>query len=157
MTSAQGQWWRRLHNWADVIHVDFQTVISRVQQNISTYPFCTAERMLRTVIMQNSRLIQACFPIKIDEVWIGRFCVRYDWWRRLQWTSSVSPVWGLGSIQFRNWNCSSIPIPIPELELELKLVELKMELELKPLELELELELKTGIEYFATATTALNS
>ena len=56
---------------------------------------------------------------------------------------------GLGSIQFRNWNCSSIPIPIPELELELelKLVELKMELELKTLELELELELKTGIEF----------
>ena len=53
---------------------------------------------------------------------------------------------GLGSIQFRNWNCSSIPIP--ELELELKLVELKMELELKTLELELELELKTGIEFF---------
>ena len=51
---------------------------------------------------------------------------------------------GLGSIQFRNWNCSSIPIPIPELELELKLVELKM-------------ELKTGIEFFATATTALAS
>ena len=52
---------------------------------------------------------------------------------------------------FRNWN----PIPIPELELELKLVELKMELELKPLELEL--ELKTGIEFLATATTALTS
>ena len=93
MTSAQGLWWRRLHNWADVIHADFQTVISCVQQNISTYPFCTAERMLRTVIMQNSRLIQACFPIKIDEVWIDRFCVRYDWWRRLQPPSSVSPVW----------------------------------------------------------------
>ena len=61
MTSAQGQWWRRLHNWADVIHADFQTVISRVQQNISTCLFCTAERMLRTVMMQNSRLIQACF------------------------------------------------------------------------------------------------
>ena len=60
---------------------------------------------------------------------------------------------GLGSIQFRNWNCSSIPIPIPELEL--KLVELKMELELKYLELEL--ELKTGIEFFATATAALTS
>ena len=60
---------------------------------------------------------------------------------------------GLGSIQFRNWNCSSIPIP--ELELELKLVELKMELELKSLELELELELKTGIEFFVTATAAL--
>ena len=43
--------------------------------------------------MQNSRLIQACFPIKIDEIWIDRFCVRYDWWRRLQRTSSVSPVW----------------------------------------------------------------
>ena len=64
---------------------------------------------------------------------------------------------GLGSIQFRNWNCSSIPIPIPELELELKLVELKMELELKSLELELELELKTGIEFFATATAALTT
>ena len=60
---------------------------------------------------------------------------------------------GLGSIQFRNWNCRSIPIPELELELELKLVELKMELELKTLELEL--ELKTGIEFFATATTAL--
>ena len=99
MTSAQGQWWRRLHNWADVIHADFQTVISRVQQNINTYPFCTAERMLRTVIMQNSRLIQACFPIKIDEVWIDRFCVRYDWWRRLQRTSSVSPVCFYVSLQ----------------------------------------------------------
>ena len=93
MTSAQGQWWRRLLKWADVIHADFQTVISRVQQNISTYPFCTAERMLRTVIIQNSRQIRACFPIKIDEVRFDRFCVRYDWWRRLQRTSSVSPVW----------------------------------------------------------------
>ena len=57
---------------------------------------------------------------------------------------------GLGSIQFRNWNCRSIPIPIPELELELelKLVELKMELELKTPESELELELKTGIDFF---------
>ena len=60
---------------------------------------------------------------------------------------------GLGSIQFRNWNCSSIPIPIPELELKLKLVESKMELELKTLEF----ESKTGIEFFATATTALAS
>ena len=59
----------------------------------------------------------------------------------------------LGSIHFQNWNCSSIPIPIPELELELKFVELKMELELKTLEL----ELKTGIDSFATATTALTS
>ena len=64
--------------------------------------------------------------------------------------ADLKPQSGLGSIQFRNWNCRSIPIPIPELELELelKLVELKMELELKTLELELELELKTGIDFF---------
>ena len=93
MTSAQVQWWRRLHDWADVIHADIQTVISRYLQNISTYLFCTAEKMSRTIIIQNSRLIHARFPIKIDEVWIDRFCVRYDWWRRLQPTSSVSPVW----------------------------------------------------------------
>ena len=60
---------------------------------------------------------------------------------------------GLGSIQCRNWNCSSIPIPIPKLELELKLVELIMELELKTVEL----EFKAGIEFFATATTAFTS
>ena len=60
---------------------------------------------------------------------------------------------GLGSIQFRNWNCGSIHIPIPKLELELKLVELKMELET----LELELELKTGIEFFATAIAAITT
>ena len=89
---GSSKWWRRLHDWADVIHADFQTVISRYLQNISTYLFCTAERMLRTIIMQNSRMIQACFPIKIDKVWMDRFCVRYDWWRRLQQTSSVSPV-----------------------------------------------------------------
>ena len=80
------------------------------------------------------------------------------WSHALSWEWRCSSA-GLGSIQFRNWNCSSIPIPIPELELELelKLVELKMELELKSLELELELELKTGIEFFATATAALTS
>ena len=48
--------------------------------------------MLRTIIMQNSRLIHACFPIRIDEVWIDRFCVGYDWWRRLQPTPSLSSV-----------------------------------------------------------------
>ena len=79
--------------WADVIHADFEKVISRGLQNISTYLFCTAERMLRNIIVQNFRLIQACFPIQVDEVWIDRFCIRYDWWRRLQPTSSVSPVW----------------------------------------------------------------
>ena len=92
MTSAQIMEPTSSLAWADVIHVDFQTVISRRLQNISTYLFCTAERMLRTIIMQNSGLILACFPIKIDEVRIDRFRVRYDWWRRLQPTSSVSPV-----------------------------------------------------------------
>ena len=86
------QWWRRLHDWADVIHADFQTVIYRYVQNISTCLFCIAETMLITIIMQNSKLIQACFPIKIDKVWIDRFCILYDWWRRLQPTSSMSPV-----------------------------------------------------------------
>ena len=52
---------------------------------------------------------------------------------------------GLESIQFRNWNCNSIPIP--EVELELKL----------ELELKMELELKIGIELFGTATTAFTS
>ena len=75
----------------DVTHADFQAIISRYLQNISTL-FCTVERMIRTIIMQNSRLVNACFPIKSDEVWIDRFCVRYDWWRRLQPTSSVSPM-----------------------------------------------------------------
>ena len=56
--------------------------------------------------------------------------------------------WG----QFRIWDCSSIPIPISELEPSLEL-KLKMELKLKSLEL----ELKTGIDFFATATTALTS
>ena len=64
---------------------------SRYLQNISTSLFCNAEIMSRTIIMQNFRLIQACFSIKIDEVWINKFCIRYDWWRRLQPTSSVSP------------------------------------------------------------------
>ena len=93
MTSAQASDDVGSTIWTDVIHADFQTVISRRLQNINTYLSCTAERMLRTIIMQNSRLIQACFPIKIDEVWIDRFCVRCGWWRRLQPTSSVSPVW----------------------------------------------------------------
>ena len=61
---GSSQWWRRLHDWADVIHADFQTVISRYLQNISTYLSCAAERMSRTIIMQNSRMIQACFLSK---------------------------------------------------------------------------------------------
>ena len=93
MTSAQ--LWSRCHPWpwADVIRADFHAVISRYLHNVNTRLFCTADRMFRTIVMQNSRLISACFPIKVDEVWIDRFCVRYDWRRRLQPTTSVSPVW----------------------------------------------------------------
>ena len=77
---------------ADVILADFQGVISRYLQTIRICFFYTAARMWRTIVIQNSKLIRAWFSIKIDEVWIDRFCVRYNWWRRLQPTSSVSPV-----------------------------------------------------------------
>ena len=114
MTSAQ-LWSRRHHwPWADVIRADFQTVISRYLHNVNTPLFCTADRMCRTIIMQSFRLIYACFPIRIDEVWIDRFCVRYDWWRRLQPTSSVSPVWLLGVVhkKFINMTKPSWDVPI---------------------------------------------
>ena len=84
---------------------------------------------------------------------IGRYVIRLTGCSPYVYRRAYLSLTGLGSIQFRNWNCSSIPIPIPELELELKLVELKMELELKTQEL----ELKTGIECFATATAATTS
>ena len=92
--------------WADVTLADFQRVVSRYLQNNSIYLFYTAEIMLKTIIMQNSRLTQACFSITIDEVWIDRFCVRYDWWRRLQPTSSVSPVCCLRrcfNVRWKSW------------------------------------------------------
>ena len=79
--------------WADVILADFQRVISHYLPDISTYLSCTAQRVWRTIFMQNSKPNYACLPSKIVEVWIDRFCVRYDWWRRVQPTSSVSPVW----------------------------------------------------------------
>ena len=81
---GSNQWRSRLHYWSDIIRADFQAVISRYQRNITNYIFCTADRMLTTCIMKNSKLIQVCFPSKILEVWIARFCVCYDYWRRLQ-------------------------------------------------------------------------
>ena len=83
--------------WANVILADFERVISRYLQDISTYLSCPAQRVLRTIFMQKSKPKYACLPSKIVEVWIDRFCVRYDWWRLLQPTSSVSPVWCLWS------------------------------------------------------------
>ena len=68
MTSAQ-LWSQRHHSpWVNVIRADFQTVISRYLQNVKTRIFCTADTMFRTIIMQNSRLIYACLPIKIDVI-----------------------------------------------------------------------------------------
>ena len=84
------QGWRGLNR---VILADFQRVISRFLKDISNYLSCTAQRVLRTIYMQKAKPRYACLPSKIVEVWIDRFCVRYDWWRRLQPTSSVSPVW----------------------------------------------------------------
>ena len=78
--------------WADVILADFWRVISRYL-DISTYLSCTAPRLLRTIFLQKSKPKYTCLPSKIIKVWIDLFCVRYDWWRRLQPTSSVSPVW----------------------------------------------------------------
>ena len=88
----------------------------------AVYLFHTAERMLRTIIMQNSRLIQTCSPSKIVEVWINRFCIGYHWWRRLQPTSSGSPVWYMhqwtGSALIQSMAChlfGSKPLPGPML------------------------------------------
>ena len=79
--------------WADVIPADFQRFVSRYLLDISTYLSCGAQRLLRTIFMQNSMPKYACLPSKIVKVWIHRFCVCYDWWRRLQPMSSVPLVW----------------------------------------------------------------
>ena len=71
----------------------FYNGISRYRPHISTYPFCTAAIIITYFSMRNSRLIQTWFPNKIFEVSIDRFFVCYDWWRQLQLTSSVPPVW----------------------------------------------------------------
>ena len=92
MTSAQS--WSRRHHlaWADVIHADFHRVISRYIQNNSTCLSSKSQRGIRTTAIQKSKLKYAYLPSKIVAIWIDRFCVRYDWWRRLQPTSSVFPV-----------------------------------------------------------------
>ena len=73
-------------------------------------------------------------------------CLWYVWY--IVWASGRYGVNSIPELELQvNSNSNS------EMELELKLTELKMELELKILEL----ELKTGIEFFATATTAFIS
>ena len=55
--------------WA-LILTDFQRVISRYLQDISTYRSCTAQRVLRTIFMQKSKAKYAYLPSKIIKVWI---------------------------------------------------------------------------------------
>ena len=63
MTSAQS-WSRRHHRvWADVILADFQRVISRHLQDISTYLSYTAHRVLRTIFMQKSKPTSSVSPV----------------------------------------------------------------------------------------------
>ena len=108
MTSAQS-WSRRHHCLEPTSSLPIFKGLFLVIYKTLGFTFTIHERMLRTIIMQNSKLIQACFPIKIDEVWIDRFCVRYDWWRRLQPTSSVSPVWSLAFV----WGIHRGPVNSP--------------------------------------------
>ena len=83
--------------WAAVISADFQRVISRFIQNISACLSCKAQRGLRTILIQKSKPKYAYLLSKIGV----RFCVRYDWWRQLQPTSSVSPVCEMSSVKWR--------------------------------------------------------
>ena len=79
--------WARMTSslvWAHIILADFQKVISPYLQHISTYLSGTAQRVLRTIFIQKSKPKYACLPSKIVKVWIDRFCIRYDWLRRLQ-------------------------------------------------------------------------
>ena len=93
-----------------------------------------------------TRFVSHLHEICICELFIAFVC--FEVFCSLLMVCLLCFVWASGRV-----GVNSIPIPIREMELELKLVELKMELELKTLEL----ELKTGIEFFATATTAFTS
>ena len=96
MTSAQS--WSR--DWADVITglsrrhpCRFSDgYISHYLRNFIIDLFCAAQRLLRTIFMQKSKPKYACLPSKIVEVWIERFCVHYDWWRRLHVISVPSVI-----------------------------------------------------------------
>ena len=88
--------------WIDVILADFQRVISRYMQNSSTNRSYIAQTLLRTTFIQTSKSKYVCLTSKIFEVWIDWFCVRYDWWCRLQPTSSVSPVCAVEIVLFHH-------------------------------------------------------
>ena len=108
---GSNQWWRRLNLGSTIEPTSSLPIFKRlyhiIYKTLALFICCAAEKELRTIIMQIFSLIQAFVSSKIIKVSIGRFCVRYDWWRRLQRTSSVHPVWiGLYlkhlSITFRN-------------------------------------------------------
>ena len=50
--------------WADFILADFQSVITRYMQNISTYLSCTAQIVLKPLFMQRSKPKYAYLPNK---------------------------------------------------------------------------------------------
>ena len=81
MTSAQSR--SRCHYWCEptsslsickVVHLVIYKTLALI------FP---GQKVLRTIYMQKSKPRYAFLPNKIIEVWIDRFCVRYDWWRRL--------------------------------------------------------------------------
>ena len=77
----------------NILHIaDFQMVISLYLPNINTYIFCTAERMLRTIIMLNSRLIQTFLPAKLSRFELTDFASIVIDDVGCSQTSSVSPV-----------------------------------------------------------------
>ena len=87
MTSAQS-WTRRHHwlSWAGVIPIDFQRVIYLVIQNTSTCLSCKLKEGYEQYLYKN--------PSRNRHIYLAKssLFVCYDWWRRLQQTSSVSPV-----------------------------------------------------------------
>ena len=85
--------------WADVIRADFQRVISRYIQNISTCLFRKATRGLRTISIQKSKPKYAYLPSEIVAVRIDRFCVRYDCCSRCR----QCPQCDTGSTNFLAW------------------------------------------------------
>ena len=91
MTSAQS--WSQCHHWFELTSSlpIFEGLYLVIYKTLALF-FPVQLRVLRTIFMQKSKPKYACLPSKIVEVWIDRFCVRYDWWRRLHPTSSVSPV-----------------------------------------------------------------
>ena len=93
------QGWRRLNRGADVIIglSRRHPWVKRVNISLSTrhqhVSFLYRSESVKNYIYAKIQAEICMFTSKIVEVWIDRFCVRYDVWRRLQLTSSVSSMW----------------------------------------------------------------